>query len=273
VKFDIVDELPDSRGRQSGWSPMPKAEYDQLLKDSPLDLEPHLMMQPVVDLRPLMPAVYIQGLLNSCTSNAAAALLEYLRAKQHMPFIEPSRMYLYWYQRVAVNKQDQNAGCSMKSAFDVATNRGYCPEPFFPYNGAANGYQFPAPPAADLQAPHHRGAQCVSVPLAQLHNALANGFPVAFGFYYFNSFFQADGNGGQVPMPQANEVGARPHAALIVGYNDLTQAYIVRNSWGLALPGNIPCGDQGHYYMPYAYINNPNLCSEFFTVTSVVDVP
>ena len=271
MDFDIVDELPDSQGRKSGWEPLVDAESKQFKDKHQLNLPPHLMLPLQVDLRGSMPPIYDQGPLNSCTSNAISAMLQYLRMKQHMNAFLPSRLYLYWYQRLATGTQAQNAGCSVVSALTVASTHGYCPDIDFPYGPA---YQNPPPPRADSEALHHKvGTFSAPVDFGQLKLALASGFPVAFGFYYFNSFFQADLNGGMIPMRQPTDVGAVKHAALLVGYSDATQTMIVRNSWGLTRQDGKQCGDHGYYYLPYAYLNDGQLCSEFWTGTSVTDIP
>ncbi|MDA7573761.1 hypothetical protein N8751_00605 [bacterium] len=39
----------------------------------------------------------------------------------------------------------------------------------------------------------------------------------------------------------------------------------MRNSWG------VNWGDQGYFYMPYKYMTNKNLCSDFWVVKKVRD--
>lgn len=268
MKLVVVDELPDSFGRKTGWAPPPEMEAKRRQEEHPYEAEPHLEMPPIVDLRPHMPPIYDQGDLNSCTSNAVGGMIQYLRAKQGMNAFLPSRQYLYWYQRLADNTQNQNIGCSVYSAINVAQTMGYCPENYFPYNP---NWQLAPPPPADQEAHHHQvGPHRAPASFEELKLALANGFPVAFGFYFFNSFYAADLNNGLVPM---NFVGpVQKHAALVVGYSDAAQTVTVRNSWGVARNGR-PCGDQGYYYMPYQYISDGQLCSEFWTLAGIVDQP
>ena len=65
-----------------------------------------------------------------------------------------------------------------------------------------------------------------------------------------------------VPMPGA-ESSVGGHALVAVGYNDTTQRFVIRNSWG---PGK---GDQGYYYMPYQYLTTGTLADDFWTVRTV----
>ena len=68
---------------------------------------------------------------------------------------------------------------------------------------------------------------------------------------------------GVVPMPAANEAVLGGHAVLAVGYNHTAQQFLVRNSWGAAW------GLAGYFLIPYAYLTNPNLASDFWTIRTV----
>ena len=48
---------------------------------------------------------------------------------------------------------------------------------------------------------------------------------------------------------------------VIVGYLNKASVYIVRNSWGERF------GDKGYCYIPYAYIENQELCRQACTIT------
>ena len=63
---------------------------------------------------------------------------------------------------------------------------------------------------------------------------------------------------GIVPMPNTKtETLDGGHCTCIVGYDNTKQWFICANSWGTSW------GDKGYFYMPYAYITNPNLASDF----------
>jgi hypothetical protein len=101
-----------------------------------------------------------------------------------------------------------------------------------------------------------------SANIDELRGCLAAGFPFVFGFSVYDSFYDADGNGGFVNLP-GDEPLKGGHAVLAVGYDDAKQLFTVQNSWGTAV------GDHGYYYMPYNYLTSNQLSDDFWTVRSV----
>ena len=66
-------------------------------------------------------------------------------------------------------------------------------------------------------------------------------------------------------MPEPRETIMGGHAVCIVGYDDNKGTFKVRNSW------SEKWGDKGYCYFPYKYILNPNLASDFWTITRIKD--
>jgi C1A family cysteine protease len=64
-------------------------------------------------------------------------------------------------------------------------------------------------------------------------------------------------------MPSRGEEVVGGHAVLVVGYDDAQKRFIVRNSWGSEW------GMGGHYTLPYDYIVNPDLATDFWTIRLV----
>ena len=68
---------------------------------------------------------------------------------------------------------------------------------------------------------------------------------------------------GIVPLPAAKEKLLGGHANMLVGYNDATSRFLSKNSWGAAW------GMAGYFTIPYDYLTNSKLASDFWVVSSV----
>jgi C1A family cysteine protease len=68
---------------------------------------------------------------------------------------------------------------------------------------------------------------------------------------------------GIVPMPSPQEQLLGGHCVVAVGYDDAQQRFIVRNSWGEGW------GKNGYCTMPYAYLTDTDLSSDFWTIRLV----
>ena len=83
--------------------------------------------------------------------------------------------------------------------------------------------------------------------------------PIIFGIMVYSSFMSDSvASNGIVPMPDtSNETLEGGHCMTMIGYNDNTQQFICANSWGKSW------GNKGYCYIPYNYLLNPNLASDF----------
>ena len=94
-----------------------------------------------------------------------------------------------------------------------------------------------------------------------MKGCLAAGYPFVFGFAVYESFESKEvAQSGVVPMPKPGERVLGGHAVMAVGYDDEQRNFIVRNSWGSGW------GQDGYFLMPYHYLHDPNLASDFWTV-------
>jgi len=67
-------------------------------------------LPPAVDLRPNCPPVYDQSQLGSCTANAIAAAIEFDRKKEKLTDFVPSRLFIYYNERVMEGTVPQASG-------------------------------------------------------------------------------------------------------------------------------------------------------------------
>ena len=216
-----------------------------------------------VDLTPSMPAVYDQGELGSCTANALTAAVQFLNKG-----FQGSRLFLYYNERVLSGDVSTDDGSTIADGVQSLKTQGNVAESAWPYVIA----NFAVKPTASLYATALTNvvlaATNVSVNANQIKGCLANGSPVVIGIVVYSSFESTAAlSSGIVPMPAASDTVLGGHAIVLVGYNDSTNLFKFRNSWGTSY------GVQGYGYLPYAYVTDANLASDLWEITSVSPPP
>lgn len=217
-----------------------------------------------VDLRPNCPPIYDQGQLGSCTSNAIAGAIEYDQMKQGKTPFMPSRLFVYYNERAMEGTVNQDAGAAIRDGIKSVSRQGVPPETDWPYDVT----QFAVKPSqqAYTDALLERAVlyQRLPVNLLTMQACLASGNPVITGFTVYESFeSQVVADSGVVPMPRRGEQVLGGHAIDIVGYNNSSNWFIIRNSWSDSW------GDKGYAYMPYKYLANPQLTGDMWTIRTV----
>lgn len=217
-----------------------------------------------VDLRPGMPSVYDQGDLGSCTANAVAAHLDFNRQKQSEPFIHPSRLFIYYNERVAEGTVRSDSGATIRESIKAVASFGAPTESLWPYVPTSFMTKPTAPVYAAGKQDEALQYQSVSRSLSSLQGCLADGYPFVIGVTVYSSF-ESIGSSGIMEMPAPTEEVLGGHALCVVGYKQISGRlyFIVRNSWGASW------GDKGYFYMPSAYLLNDKLSSDFWTIRKV----
>jgi hypothetical protein len=244
--------------------------------------------------------VWDQGrLMPSCTAHAAAgaALYAMIRAKRR-PLFQPSRLFLYHCERSLMLHDRQTEPGRVGTvgyAMDILRTRGTCadarargvPEDVVWKYDATNPMAFKVKPTERCFkfAAKHRMPESklyLKNDLDHLRGRLAEGHPFTIVVDLYDSYELA-GRSGDIPMapmspmpsPTASTPPAAPpppppvdmwtgsrHAMLVVGYDDSTQRFLVRNSFGTTW------GKRGYGTIPYAYVTDPELCdpNSFWTL-------
>jgi C1A family cysteine protease len=224
------------------------------------------------DLRSKCSPVENQDQLGSCTSFSLAGSLEFLEEQAlltktaspeilvpttYTPF---SHLFIYYNERIMEGTVNQDGGGQIRDGIKTLATLGGCSEITWPYN---ESMVFTKPSnAAYQEALQHKISLYMRLDtLSDIKHCLADGFPVSFGFTVYDSFESPEvASTGIVPMPTDEDECVGGHAVLAVGYDDAEQMVIVRNSWGAGW------GLQGYFKLPYAYISNPDLSSDYWTI-------
>jgi C1A family cysteine protease len=241
-----------------GWNPDLPDHRDQVYS-APTTIS----VSPAVDLRGSCPPVYDQGQLGSCTANAIAGAIEFDRKKQRLSDFVPSRLFIYYNERVMEGTVGSDSGAQIRDGIKSVNKIGAPPETDWPYVIAK--FTDKPPPKAYTDAKLDRAIQYQKIvqTLAQLQGCLASGFPYVFGFTVYESFESPTvARTGIMPMPAPGEKKVGGHAVMAVGYNTATRMTIVRNSWGSSW------GQSGYFMMPFEFMLSPN-CSDIWTIRSV----
>jgi len=254
-------ELPQRRVQGYGWVPdLPDAR--DYVYSAP---EPVLSELPrSVDLRPQCPPVYDQGQLGSCTANAIGAAFEFDQLKQQLPDFMPSRLFIYFNEREIEGTIDTDSGAMIRDGMKSVSKLGVCSEGTWGYDIAR--FTERPPENAYAEALDHQALVYRRVPnrLHQMQACLAQGYPFVFGFTVYDSFESPEvAKTGEVPLPPRGESALGGHAVLAVGYEDSSQSFIVRNSWGENW------GMDGYCTMPYGYLSDPDLARDFWAIYTV----
>jgi C1A family cysteine protease len=257
-----------------GWSPDLPDHRDRQFAAPLLKLGP---LPSKVDLRKQCPTVYNQGQIGSCTANAIAGAIEFDRLKQQLSDFTPSRLFIYYNERSMENTVATDSGAQIRDGVKSVSQLGVCPETEWPYVAT------PADPNTNLWPPGAKPAQkpsptcyadalqhkavtyeSVSRDLAQFKGCLADGYPFVLGFTVYSAFESPQvAQTGVLNLPTSSEQVLGGHAVMAVGYDDVAQRFIIRNSWGTGW------GLKGYFTMPYAYLLSQKLSSDFWTIRVV----
>jgi C1A family cysteine protease len=249
-----------------GWTPDLPDHRDFLFAGA---VEIMAALPPNADLTPNCPKeVYDQGQLGSCTANAIAGAIEFDQIKEGSKSWTPSRLFIYYNERVMENTVNSDSGAKIRDGIKSVGKIGAPPETDWAYNIAA--FETKPPQLAYTNAPLGKALVFQRVPqvVNQMKACLVAGYPFVFGFTVYDSFETPEvERTGVVPMPGPQEQVLGGHAVLAVGYDDATQRFKARNSWGPVW------GMQGYFTIPYAYLTDGNLSSDFWTIRLVAKTP
>ena len=156
-----------------------------------------------------------------------------------------------------------DSGAMISDGVKALEQIGVCPETTWPYK-IERFADKPTDGCYVLAHKHlyNRGFNIDNTDLDQMRSAIYHNNPFAVGIAVYESFeSQEVANTGVVTMPNTeSEHMLGGHAISVVGYNDLDQTFIARNSWGDSW------GDKGYFYIPYGYLLDTSLSSDAWSI-------
>ncbi len=234
-------------------------------------------LPPGVDLRLYLNPVLDHSGVASCSIEAIATAYEYLIQRHQQKDLILSRWFTYYNARAVfgnlvpqdleANNLVEDSGTSFADAIASLQKYGACGADIYADQpGVVNEkppeevYQNILPYTLELP-------QAVAIDLDSFKFHLTAGYPVAFGLEVFTSFGEVAEDGLVLLPDLARESHLGSHALLAVGYSDLDEVVIARNSWG------VNWGDRGYCYLPYEYFKNPDLLGNAWLLRQHQDLP
>ncbi|WJV68403.1 C1 family peptidase [Pectobacteriaceae bacterium CE70] len=222
-------------------------------------------------------SAYNQGELGSCTANALAGAVQFDRRNAHeSPDFIPSRLFIYYNERTIEGDVKHDPGATLRDGIKSLHKLGVCPESDWPYDYTrpdSESGAFPPGALAATKPPANcykealqyviTNYQRVNQDLSHLQGCLASGFPFVFGFVVYDTWLEHPKPPTVVPMPSDKDKPEGGHAVLCTGYDNSTNLFKIRNSWG------VDVGEQGDFYIPYDYLLDKKLSSDFWVINTV----
>lgn len=197
-----------------------------------------------------------QGNIGDCVANAFA----YCINVQTRNKLNISRLYLYAICRILDNTPlIDDSGTTVGSGCNAIKKYGTVNEKSYPYNS-----DFTTLPSLTVIKSSSLFKTFtytfVNQDITSIKNCLyIYNVPIIFGFLVYSSFITITvATTGMVSYPNVNtETLEGGHCMCIVGYNDTTKMFTCANSWGTSW------GNKGYCYIPYKYLLDPNLATDF----------
>ena len=243
-----------------GWKPDPKDHRDSVMSFKVVNLAtlPHK-----VDLRASCSFVENQATLGSCTANAAVGALEYLDIVDGTMDGDTenySRLFVYYNMRVIQGTVGQDTGGTLRDTIKALADTGACDEVLWPYDIP----RFTIKPGDSCYEDAKKHVISEYHRLDTFNDCLAclaEGYPFVFGFMVYDSLMGPEvAKTGTLNLPGPTEVCHGGHAVCAVGYDMESKTVLVRNSWGEHW------GMGGYFTMPFAFISNPHMAQDFWTI-------
>lgn len=194
--------------------------------------------------------------LGSCSANAIASGFYHIH-----PSYVASRLYIYYNERSLDGNVNDDAGSYLSTGVRALYYYGAAKESTWPYD--ISKFAIKPSESSYLEGAKNKllSFEHVAQNTASIKACLASGFPIVFGFLVYSSFQSVEtATTGYAPVPRSGEELLGGHAVLLVGYDDSTKRYKIRNSWGSNW------GSNGSFFVDYDFLSDKNLCSDLWAL-------
>ena len=218
-------------------------------RDRPLTRLPKalkVVLPPKVDYTPKMSPVSDQGQEGTCVGFAVVdGMKEYQEKLEWKKLVQLSVRYLYTESR-KLDRWSSDEGTTIRSAMKALNKKGVPPQSCWKYK--VHQTDKPCPNADELAKPYRiQSYAYLETPDEMRESLFVNGPFVAGVFVYENAWNAAEKT-GVIPMPAKDDEEVGGHAICVVGYDDKTQLFKFKNSWGKSW------GKKGYGFLPYEYL-------------------
>lgn len=244
----------------------------------------------------------MQLLNKSCTNilfrfsaaNAFAGACEYIIKRRTGRTVRISRLFIY-YNGQMIDQRSLDVtddGASKQSTILGMRKFGICDEHLWPYK-EENLNQEPPPQVYQVASKFTVIPLKIPRNIVAMKTCLANQVPFLIGIRLVESATrEASDNHGFIRKPDPHDrrlLSIGTHAVLIVGYDDSTQHFIARNSWGrdwvnieiisrtlrdrkFSFFFSFIKGVDGYFYIPYDYLTEKILVNFMDGIWAIKDI-
>jgi C1A family cysteine protease len=216
-------------------------------------------------LKKEMPLVLDQGNLGSCTSCGIANALRFCEIKEKLPNIARSRLFIYYNERAMEGTINKDSGAQIRDGIKSVRKQGSCSEELWPYDIS----KFEDKPPQDCYKAAKRHIvikyERAQQNLEHLKACLSSDCcPIVIGFVVYDSIRTVEVmKTGVIPLPKEEDKVIGGHCILLTGYDDEKKLFELENSWSTSW------GEEGYGSIPYDYVTNVELASDFWVIQFV----
>jgi hypothetical protein len=209
-----------------------------------------------IDLRDQFPSIYNQENIHCSVPCSVLSVWGFFKNKIQTEYEQPSRIHLHQLTSLV---EHNDKSLSIKTCLNILEKVGTVNENIIGYG------EYPEQDehfiGIESKPPKLIKYRKVEQSKEQLKRSLDAGFPIIFGMsIYSSSLTESTYKTGIIKMPTKSDQIIGGLSMVLVGYNNKTKHWIVRNNWGKSW------GDKGYGYVPFNYLTNPQLAQSFWVI-------